>query len=85
MRKNIEKLSEAEEEKLQRYTKDSNGATMLEGKIIRIPATKDYMFKSLFGTYGKEENLRHLLQAILKIKIANVTIQNPELPKGSKL
>ena len=62
------------------YEKDKGGATLKEGKIYRIPATKDFMFKNLFGVNGKEENLMALLQAILKIKIESLSIENPELP-----
>ena len=69
-------------EEIKRYTKDENGVTFLDGEIIRIPATRDYMFKNLFGINGKEENLRNLLQAILKIKIKSVEIQNPELKRN---
>ena len=57
---------------------------MLDGKIVRIPATRDYMFKGLFGINGKEENLRNLLQAILKIKIKSVEIQNSELKRNTE-
>lgn len=71
-------------EELRRYTKDKYGATMLDGKIVRIPATRDYMFKGLFGINGKEENLKNLLQAILKKKINSLEIQNPETKKNSE-
>ena len=71
-------------DELKRYTKDKYGATMLDGKIVRIPATRDYMFKGLFGINGKEENLRNLLQAILKKKIDSLEIQNPETKKVQK-
>ena len=71
-------------EELKRYTKDKYGATMLDGKIVRIPATRDYMFKGLFGINGKEENLKNLLQAILKIKIKSVEIQNPEIKRNTE-
>lgn len=68
-------IKDPTEEELKRYKKDVNGATLLDGKIVRIPATRDYMFKNLFGVNGKEENLRHLLQAILKIQIESLEIQ----------
>ena len=71
-------------EELKRYTKDKYGATMLDGKIVRIPATRDYMFKGLFGMNGKEENLRNLLQAILKKKIDSLEIQNPEIKRNTE-
>ena len=67
--------------KEEKYQKDINGATLLSGNIIRIPATKDFMFKNLFGVSGKEENLKSLLEAILKIKIESLQIENPELPR----
>ncbi len=70
--------------KKQQYEKDARGATIQNGKIIRIPATTDFMFKNLFGVSGKEENLKGLLQAILKIKIENLKIQNAELPRNFK-
>ena len=44
----------------------------------------DFMFKNLFGVNGKEENLKGLLEAILKIKIESLEIQNPELPREHK-
>jgi len=66
------------------YEKDARGATLVNGKIYRIPATKDYIFKNLFGINGKEENLKGLLQAILKIKIKSLQIENPEIPPQYK-
>ena len=66
------------------YEKDARGATLVNGKIYRIPATKDYIFKNLFGINGKEENLKGLLQAILKIKIESLQIENPEIPPQYK-
>ena len=66
------------------YEKDQGGATLCNGKIVRIPAKRDFMFKNLFGVNGKEENLKGLLQAILKIKIDSLEIQNPELPRYHK-
>ena len=69
-------------EKQEKYTKDIGGATLNEkGEIVRVPATKDFMFKNLFGVNGREENLKGLLEAILKTKIDNIQIQNPELPR----
>ena len=76
-------LKETTLEELKRYTKDKYGATMLDGKIVRIPATRDYMFKGLFGINGKEENLKNLLQAILKNKIEILEIQHPETKRNS--
>ena len=67
-----------------RYEKDAGGATLENGKIVRIPAKTDFMFKNLFGINGKEENLKGLLQAILKIKIESLEIQNTELPRHYK-
>ena len=68
--------------KEEKYTKDIGGATLNEkGEIVRVPATKDFMFKNLFGVNGREENLKGLLEAILKTKIENIQIQNPELPR----
>lgn len=66
------------------YEKDARGATLVDGKIYRILATKDYIFKNLFGINGKEENLKGLLQAILKIKIESLQIENPEIPPQYK-
>ena len=63
------------------YEKDKGGATLQNGEIVRIPAIRDFMFKNLFGVNGKEENLKGLLQAILKMKIESLEIQNPELPR----
>ena len=75
-------LKEPTLDEIRRYTKDELEVTLLDGEIVRIPATRDYMFKNLFGINGKEENLRNLLQAILKIKINSVKIQNPELKRN---
>ncbi len=66
------------------YEKDQGGATLYNGKIVRIPATSDFMFKNLFGVQGKEKNLKGLLQAILKIEIESLEIQNPELQRYHK-
>lgn len=66
------------------YEKDKYGITYENGKIVRVPAKNDYMFKNLFGVNGKEENLKGLLQAILKIKIDSLEIQNSELPRENK-
>ncbi len=66
------------------YEKDKYGITYENGKIVRIPAKNDYMFKNLFGVNGKEENLKGLLQAILKIKIDSLEIENSELPRDNK-
>ena len=66
------------------YEKDARGATLVDGKIYRIPATRDYMFKNLFGVNGKEENLRGLLQSILKVQIESLQIENPEIPPQNK-
>ena len=71
-----------EKEKEEKLKKDTGGATLNEkGEIVRVPATKDFMFKNLFGVNGREENLKGLLEAILKTKIENIQIQNPELPR----
>lgn len=70
--------------KEEQYEKDSGGATLKDGEIIRIPAKSDFMFKNLFGVNGKEENLKGLLQAILKIEIESLEIQNPELPRNRR-
>lgn len=70
--------------KEEQYEKDSGGATLKNGEIVRIPAKSDFMFKNLFGVNGKEENLKGLLQAILKIEIESLEIQNPELPRNHK-
>ncbi len=66
------------------YEKDKGGATLFNGEIVRIPATKDFMFKNLFGVNGREENLKWLLQAILKIEIDSLEIQNSELQRSHK-
>lgn len=38
------------------YEKHQGGATLCNGKIVRIPATKDFIFKNLFGVQVKNEN-----------------------------
>ena len=60
------------------YEKDKYGITYENGKIVKIQEKNDYMFKNLFGVNGKEENLKGLLQAILKIKIDSLEIENSE-------
>ena len=52
MNSGIKELDIKTEEELKRYTKDPNGATLLDGKIVRIPATKDYMFKNAINYTG---------------------------------
>ena len=52
--------------------------------IERIPLTKDFMFKNVFGKYGNEDILAAFLETIIKTKITKLEIQNGELPKNSK-
>ena len=52
--------------------------------IERIPLTKDFMFKNVFGKYGNEDILAAFLETIIKTKITKLEIQNGELPKNDK-
>lgn len=48
----------------------------------RLPLTSDYVFKRIFGQEENKEALKDFLESILKIKISNVEINNPEIPKN---
>ena len=51
-------------------------------KTNRLPLTSDYVFKRIFGQEENKEALKDFLESILKIKISNVEINNPEIPKN---
>ena len=51
-------------------------------KTSRLPLTSDYVFKRIFGQEENKEALKDFLESILKIKISNVEINNPEIPKN---
>ena len=51
-------------------------------KTDRLPLTSDYVFKRIFGQEENKEALKDFLESILKIKISNVEINNPEIPKN---
>ena len=51
-------------------------------KTSRLPLTSDYVFKRIFGQEETKEALKDFLESILKIKISNVEINNPEIPKN---
>ena len=50
--------------------------------INKLPLTSDYVFKRIFGQEENKEALKDLLQSILNIKINDVQINNPEIPKN---
>ena len=50
--------------------------------INKLPLTSDYVFKRIFGQEENKEALKDLLQSILNIKIKDVQINNPEIPKN---
>ena len=50
----------------------------------RMSLQVDYAFKRVFGTNGHEEILKDLIEAILEIKIEEIQIQNPEIPRNIK-
>lgn len=47
-----------------------------------LPLTSDIVFKRVFSREGNEQILKDLLEAILDIKIKNVEVKNPELPRN---
>ena len=51
-------------------------------EINRLPLTSDYVFKRIFCQEENKEALKDLLQSILNIKINDVQINNPEIPKN---
>lgn len=52
-----------------------------ENAIKKLPLTSDYVFKRIFGQEENKAALKDFLESILKIKIENVEINNPEIPK----
>lgn len=50
-------------------------------QLDRLPLTSDYVFKRIFGQEENKEALKDFLESILKIKIENIEINNPEIPK----
>lgn len=55
---------------------------MTNKATTRLPLTSDYVFKRIFGQEENKEALKDFLESILKIKISNVEINNPEIPKN---
>ena len=53
-------------------------------QVERLPLCSDYVFKRVFAKEGNENLLKDFLEAILKIEIERLEIQNPELPKDTK-
>lgn len=51
------------------------------GKTKILPLSNDYVFKRIFGKGGNERILKSLLEAIIRIKIKSIEVQNPEIPK----
>ena len=56
-------------------------ADNIEKSIERLPLTSDYVFKRIFGQEENKSALIDFLEGILKIKIENLQINNPEIPK----
>lgn len=52
-----------------------------QNKIKKLPLSSDVVFKSLFAKEKNKELLKSLLEAILKIKIKNIIVKNPEIPR----
>lgn len=50
-------------------------------KTNKLPLTSDYVFKRIFGQEENKEALKDFLESILNIKIENIEINNPEIPK----
>ena len=48
----------------------------------KLPLTSDYVFKRIFGQEENKEALKDFLESILNIKIKNIEINNPEIPKN---
>lgn len=55
---------------------------MTNKTVNRLPLTSDYVFKRIFGQEENKEALKDFLESILKIKISDVEINNPEIPKN---
>ena len=53
----------------------------IKESIERLPLTSDYVFKRIFGQEENKSALIDFLEGILKIKIENLQINNPEIPK----
>ena len=53
----------------------------IEKSTERLPLTSDYVFKRIFGQEENKSALIDFLESILKIKIENLQINNPEIPK----
>ena len=49
--------------------------------VKKLPLTSDYVFKRIFGQEENKEALKDFLESILNIKIKNIEINNPEIPK----
>ena len=48
----------------------------------RLPLTSDYVFKRIFGQEENKEALKDFLESILDVKIKDIEINNPEIPKN---
>ncbi len=59
----------------------------MENNLELLPLTDDYIFKRVFAYKGNESVLKDFLEALLKIKIKEIKITNPEIipyEKGEK-
>ena len=48
----------------------------------RLPLTSDYVFKRIFGQEDSKSALKDFLESILDVKIKDIEINNPEIPKN---
>lgn len=48
----------------------------------KLPLTSDYVFKRIFGQEENKSALKDFLESILDVKIYDVEINNPEIPKN---
>ena len=47
----------------------------------KLPLSSDIVFKKVFAKEENKDLLKSLLEAILDVKIENLEVQNPEIPK----
>ena len=48
----------------------------------KLPLTSDYVFKRIFGQEDSKSALKDFLESILDVKIKDIEINNPEIPKN---
>ena len=63
-------------------TNNSNKAKdTLNKEVKKLPLSSDIVFKKVFAKEENKDLLISLLEAILDVKIENLEVQNPEIPK----